>query len=192
VTAAKTAISKATGILGKLIGRVVTGVLKVVEEVRTVFRSVVEWVKGAIKAVKGKLSEVGGQFAKLLEEVGEFFAKLLRNCHESKLVCNLGRRIFGQTTFSGLIQNRALRDLTDTEIRSAFRGTPFQPSNHAISRLLHPRTTNVGIHTLNDVARVLNSGEIQSAGGGLLSIQLGNFEAIVNPVTKVIVTFSPM
>jgi Domain of unknown function (DUF4157) len=91
VTAAKSTIKGAVTVLGKIVGKVVGAILKVVEEIRVVFGKVVEFVKGAIKFVKGKLSEVGGRFAKLLEDVGEFFAKLLRNCHESKLVCNLPR-----------------------------------------------------------------------------------------------------
>ena len=89
VTAAKTAIKEAAGILGKLVGRIVTGILKIVAEVRTAFGKVAGWVKGALKAVKGKLSELGGRVAELLEGVGEFFAKLVRNCHESTLVCDL-------------------------------------------------------------------------------------------------------
>jgi hypothetical protein len=102
VTAAKTALREAAGVLGKLVGRVVTGVLKVVAEIRTAMGKAVEWVKGAIKAVKGKLSELGGGLAKLLEDVGEFFAKLLRNCHESKLVCEFGEAVTKEKERAGL------------------------------------------------------------------------------------------
>lgn len=90
VTAAKVSLKSATKMLERLLGRVISGVLKVVAEVRTALGTVAKWIKGAIKAVKGKLSEIGGTFAKLLEDVGEFFATLLRKCHESKLVCELG------------------------------------------------------------------------------------------------------
>jgi hypothetical protein len=87
VTAAKTALREAAAVLSKLLGRVVTGVLKVVSEIRAAFGRAVGWIKGAFAALKGKLSEVGGRFAKLVENVEEFLAKLLRNCHESKISC---------------------------------------------------------------------------------------------------------
>jgi hypothetical protein len=87
VTAAKSALREAAAVLSKLLGRVVTGVLKVVSEIRAAFGRAVGWIKGAIAALKGKLSEIGGRFAKLLENVEEFLAKLLRNCHESKISC---------------------------------------------------------------------------------------------------------
>lgn len=110
----------------------------------------------------------------------------------AKLLGEAGRSAFGKTAFKGLAQNRPLRELTDTQIRAAFKGTPFTPSNHAISRLLNPRTPSVGIGTLSDVAGVLNKGTVSSAGGGLVSITRGGFQAIVNPVTNVIVTFKPL
>jgi hypothetical protein len=87
-TAAKGALKSVTTTIGKLLGKVVSGVLKVVREIRAVFVKAVEWVKAAVKFIKGKLSELCGKFAKLLEDVGEFFAKLLRDCHESKLFCD--------------------------------------------------------------------------------------------------------
>jgi hypothetical protein len=90
VTAAKASLRTAARMLEKLLGRIVSGVLKIVAEVRTVLGAAAKWIKGAIKSAKGKLGEIGGKFAKLLEDVGEFFATLLRNCHESKLVCELG------------------------------------------------------------------------------------------------------
>lgn len=85
--AAVTGIKSAARAVGKLVGKVVTGILKVVEEIHLAFGKVVEWVKGALKFVKGKLSELGSRFTKLLEDVGEFLGKLLRNCHESKITC---------------------------------------------------------------------------------------------------------
>jgi uncharacterized protein DUF4157 len=88
--AAKTAMKTVTETIAKLLGKVVSGVLKVVREIRAVFVKAVEWVKGAMQFVKAKLSELCGRFAKLLEDVGEFFARLLRDCHESKLVCDFG------------------------------------------------------------------------------------------------------
>ena len=87
-TAAKTAIKTVTEALSKLLGKVVSGVLKIIREVRALFVRAVEWVKAAVKFVKGKLSELCGRFAKMIEDVIEFFAKLLANCHESKLFCS--------------------------------------------------------------------------------------------------------
>jgi hypothetical protein len=85
--AAVTGIKNAARVVGKLVGKVVAGILEIVEELRLAFGKVIEWVKGAIKFVKGKLSEVGSRFTKLLEDIWEFFGKLLRNCHESKINC---------------------------------------------------------------------------------------------------------
>ena len=48
------------------------------------------------------------------------------------------------------------------------------------------------LETLNDVASILNKGIIRPAGKGLISIQARGFEAIVNPRTNIIVTFSPL
>jgi RHS repeat-associated protein len=107
------------------------------------------------------------------------------------LVGRSGLRAFGETEFRGLVQNRALAGLTDAEVRAAFEGTPYALSNHAISRLLDPRTANLGIGTLNDVAGVLNKGVVGNAGGGLISIVRGNFGAIIDPTTNAIVTFRP-
>jgi RHS repeat-associated protein len=131
---------------------------------------------------------IGGQWATAAK-----FARRAKKAARgaSRLLGNVGAHAFGRTVFTGLAQNRPLRELTDTQIRAAFKGTPFTPSNHAISRLLHQRTAAMGVGTLNDVAAVLNNGIVSNAGGGLVSIQRGGFEAIVNPVTNVIVTFSP-
>jgi hypothetical protein len=76
-------------------------------------------------------------------------------------------------------------------VRAAFAGTGFTVSNHAISRLLDSRTANLGIRTLNDLANVLNNGVIGEAGGGMISIISQDFGAIVDPVTKAIITFRP-
>jgi RHS repeat-associated protein len=102
-----------------------------------------------------------------------------------------GRSAFGETAFRGLVQNRALAELSDAEVRAAFQGAPYALTNHAVSRLLDPRTGNLGIRTLNDVAGVLNKGVVDNAGGGLISIVRGDFGAIINPTTKAIVTFKP-
>jgi RHS repeat-associated protein len=102
-----------------------------------------------------------------------------------------GRRAFGRTTFRGLVQNRRIADLTHNQIAHAFENTPYTISSHAISRLKDGRTGALGAETLNDIARILNRGEVRDAGGGDVAIQLGRLEAIVNPVTKVITTIRP-
>lgn len=108
------------------------------------------------------------------------------------LIGQSGRNAFGAVSFRGLVRNRSLAGLTDTEVRDAFSGTPFVPSNHAISRLLDPRTRRLGVNTLGDVEGLLNRGTVSEAGRGLVSIRRGDFEAIVNPETNVIVTFKPI
>jgi uncharacterized protein DUF4157 len=90
-TAAKTALKSVVETISKLLGKVVSGVLKIVREIRALFMKAIEWVKGAIVFIKGKLSELCERFAKLLEDVGEFFARLLRDCHESTLFCDFGQ-----------------------------------------------------------------------------------------------------
>jgi hypothetical protein len=92
VTAAKTALREAAEVLGKLAGRVVSGVLKVVAEIRTVIGKAVDWMKGGLGVLKGKLSEVGEGTSKLFKKIVAFLERLLGKCHESKLVCDLGER----------------------------------------------------------------------------------------------------
>lgn len=110
----------------------------------------------------------------------------------SKIFGKTGRKVFGEVRFRGLVQNRALRDLTHNEIYAAFKTTPFTPTNHAIKQLKNIRTKNLGVETLNDVGRHLNKGVIQDANSGAVSIQYRNFGAIVNPGTGKIVTFRPL
>jgi len=100
-----------------------------------------------------------------------------------------GRRAFGETAFRGLAQNRRLADLTHNQIARAFENTPYTVSSHAISRLKDSRTGALGAETLNDIATLLNRGEVRNAGGGDVAIQLGRLEAIIDPATKVIETF---
>ena len=88
VTLAKGFIKEAVEVLSKIVGKVVSGILKIVEKIAAVFGKVVEAVKGAIKFVAGKLKEAGAKFVELFEGVGDFFKTLLKSCHESKLVCD--------------------------------------------------------------------------------------------------------
>jgi Domain of unknown function (DUF4157) len=80
--AALTAIKEGTGTIAKILAKVVSGVLKVVEEIKQFFGKVVDIVKEAVAFVKGKLKELSGKFVELLEDVEAFLAKLLRVCEE--------------------------------------------------------------------------------------------------------------
>jgi hypothetical protein len=94
VTAAKTALREAADVLAKLFGKIVRGVLKIIEEVGTVFRKVAKWVKGAIELVKGKLAELGSKFGGLLEKVEEFLGKVKKLCiEESPIKCKLAKAV---------------------------------------------------------------------------------------------------
>lgn len=103
-----------------------------------------------------------------------------------------GRVVFGATSFRGLTQNRRLVDLTHNELAKAFAATGYKLSTHANMRLRDARTAALGVETLSDVARLLNKGVIVDLGEGVLAIQLGRLQAVVNATTKVIVTFSPI
>jgi len=87
VTAEKTVLKEATGILAKIVGKIAGSVLKLIKEIEIIFSKVVAVVKKAVAFVKGKLAAIGGKFGELLDKVGVFVKKLLENCHESKLTC---------------------------------------------------------------------------------------------------------
>jgi RHS repeat-associated protein len=97
----------------------------------------------------------------------------------------------GKVVVKGLAQNRPLRQLTAAEIRKAFAESGYSLTNHAIKRLKDPRTDALGIRTLNDVKQLLNNGTISPADGGKIAIEYGRLKAIVEPITKTIVTLSP-
>jgi hypothetical protein len=128
----------------------------------------------------GSYIQAAGYFAAALADAGMGIATLGASTRltaaaaiitksQAGVLGQSGRSFFGETRFRGLVQNRPLSELTDAEVRAAFGTTPFTPSNHAISQLLAPRTTAVGIDTLNDIAGVLNRGAIDNAGQGLLA-----------------------
>jgi RHS repeat-associated protein len=124
------------------------------------------------------------------------WARILRDIfnpprQQRRTVPNVGRTIFGELRFRGLVQNRPLRELTDQEIRDAFEGSPYTLSNHAISRLKDPRTEAVGIRTLNDVANVINNGDIAAGQGTAVTLTRGRFEAVIDARTRNIITFKP-
>ena len=109
----------------------------------------------------------------------------------SRYTGRAGRDTFGETRFRGLVQNRPLQELSHNEIVNAFENTPFTVDSHAVSRIKDPRTRALGANTLNDIARLLNNGNVVDAGGGDVAIQLGRLEAIVNPASNIITTIRP-
>jgi hypothetical protein len=76
------AIKEGTGTIAKILAKIVSGVLKVVEEIKMFFGKVVDVVKEAVAFVTGKLKELSGKFVELLEDAEAFLAKLLRVCEE--------------------------------------------------------------------------------------------------------------
>src|SRR6188768_778478 len=62
----------------------------------------------------------GGVFIEGAEVAEGLVARLI-----ARMTGSVGRRIFGETAFTGLVRNRVLRGLTDAEIRLAFEKTPL-------------------------------------------------------------------
>ncbi len=85
-----TAIKEGTSTFAKILAKVVTGVLKVVEEIKLFFGKIVEAVKEAIAFVRGKLKELSTKLVELFEDAGKLLERLLKGCLEhSPVVCNL-------------------------------------------------------------------------------------------------------
>jgi len=97
-----------------------------------------------------------------------------------------GRSVFGETRFTGLVQNRQMSELTQTQIRNAFRSTPFAPTDHAISRMQNQRTQNLGVRTLNNLANTLNKGVVGPARDGRVSISRDGIQAIVDKSNMIV------
>jgi hypothetical protein len=108
-----------------------------------------------------------------------------------RLAGRTGASAYGRTCFIGLIRNRPLKELTHNEIYNAFRNTIYRPSSHAIKRRREVRTEALGMKTLADLEQLLNNGIIQESRG-LISIQYGSLEAIINATSGIVVTISPL
>jgi Domain of unknown function (DUF4157) len=172
---------------------------------------VIEDVKAARRLVlttAGKLiaEQDPTRFDNLIFSVGPFalagvlkagkLAKLGKLGKLAKVFGRPARRMFGEIEFRGLIKNRALRELTDTEITHAFSTTHFKLSNHANMRLRDPRTAAIGVETLDDVAKVLNDGIVQATkhaddANEVVEIAGRSMTAVVNVETNVIISFVP-
>jgi hypothetical protein len=110
-----------------------------------------------------------------------------------RLVGKRVREVFGEIRFGGLKRNRPLSGLSDAEIRDAFSKSPFRPTNHVIMRLRDPRTANLGVATLDDLASNLNSSLIEDSGEGLLRLVAPDrrLYMLIDPRTNTLVTFRP-
>ncbi len=97
----------------------------------------------------------------------------------------------GLIKFKGLVQNMLLRGLTHQQIVKAFAGSGFKLSNHAIKRLKDLRTQKLGFKTLNDVKQIFNKGSKFNSRSGTVGYSYKGMEVIINPKTKVIITFRP-
>lgn len=94
--------------------------------------------------------------------------------------------------FKGLIQNRPLKELTHQELVKAFSNTEYKLSNHAIGRLKHPRTKDLGFKTLNDIKQIFNKEVLEEASKETISYSYKGMKVIINQNTKKIITFSPI
>lgn len=71
-----------------------------------------------------------------------------------------GRAVSWRTfKFRGSIRRRRLRTATHHEIDTAFRKAGFEPSNHFIMRVKHPRTEAMGFRTFKDLENIFRKGE---------------------------------
>jgi hypothetical protein len=91
----------------------------------------------------------------------------------------------------GLVQNRDIKDLTVNEIKNALKNTEYKFSEHAVERIMDPRTKGVGFNTLNDIAQIFNKGRVFDAGKGEIGFSYRGLEAIVDPKTKRVITIRP-
>ena len=99
--------------------------------------------------------------------------------------------------FRGLVQNRPLRQLTEHELRNAFReGFGFYLSEHAVQRLRDQRTADLGMRTLNDWANHFNgarrSGSFNPGRNDRIEFTHGRFTTVIQMGTlPTIVTITP-
>jgi hypothetical protein len=188
VTAAKTTIKGAAGVLAKIVGKIAGSILKLVEEIRLMFGKVVEIAKKAVTFVKGKLSGVSSRFAKLLEDVGEFFANLLRNCHESKLVCNLpgkgGRKVTSVAPdIEAAVEKGIIEEATITS-RPAKRPRPARPKTTGrgaaargnFDRLRDGYAKQLGVQSGGQVHHAIELQTLDRYPGALTEKELNTFE----------------
>lgn len=64
-------------------------------------------------------------------------------------------------------------------------------TNHAISRILDPRTRALGFNTPNDVVQVMNNGIITTSRDGAIEILYRGLSIAVDPRTNRVTTIQP-
>jgi hypothetical protein len=182
LTAAKSGVKAALDVVKKLVGRVVSGFLKIFEEIRAVFVAAVGWVKKAAKAVKGKIASVSERLAKLLEDIGEFFAGLLRRCHESKLICTWPKH----HPFPKYLGGLAEQTLKKIPRRLHYR---FHSALDKWKGGILGRTTFRGL-PFNDLVRELRL-FYKTAEGGIFAKYLPDFEQALKETRSVMKGLGP-
>jgi hypothetical protein len=96
--------------------------------------------------------------------------------------------------FRGLINNRALENLTQQEIRNAFAKVGLREAHngHFISMLIE-RGPEFGINSLDDLARAMNRGTVRSGTtAGTVDIMLPNSTKVVANMDGELITFVPV
>lgn len=163
---------------------------------------VVGGVKGVAQVFTGEDLITGEKLSRWEEAgyavLGFFGAKVLAKAGDiadfgeaSLKVLRQGDNLPDSVNFKGLVQNRNLQDLTHQDLTKAFDGTGFTLSGHAIYRLKHSITRDLGFGNLNDISKVFNKGARFDAGRGEIGFSYRGLEAIVNPKTNNILTFRP-
>jgi len=100
----------------------------------------------------------------------------------------LGRKI----EFTGLVRNRPLTDLTDTELTNAFAKAGLNIDTHTLQRLKDPaRSEALGIKTLGDVQGIFTRGTFFDAGRGDVGYSYRGVELIVRPNLNLVATLRP-
>ena len=116
-------------------------------------------------------------------------------CRFSKKTCypkgGINNNGSSKVGFTGLNQNRSLRELTHNELVKAFKKSGFTLSGHSVKRLKDIRTKAMGFETLNDIKKIFNKGTKFDAGRGDIGYSYSGLEVIINPKTNNIITFRP-
>jgi hypothetical protein len=113
--------------------------------------------------------------------------------HNTNIFCSKNiTAVFPRLEFRGLVKGRRLKDLTGNEISNAFSQTGYRPSSHAIMRIKHKRTGDLGFKTLDDIAKVINKGTKFDSRDGTVGFRYKGLEAIINPKSMIIITIKPM
>jgi hypothetical protein len=112
--------------------------------------------------------------------------------HNANIYCSKAiTAVFPNIKFKGLVNGRNVSKLTGNEIYNAFSQTGYKLSNHAIDRIKHPRTRDMGFNTLEDIAKIFNKGTKVDDRGDVAFLLRG-MKAVVDPKTLRIITIRPI